>query len=301
MVHDPRPNPQADDDFFYCPSIPVAALICWVLIAGGLWATGGLLLRAVSVFNTTSSEFGTPARLLIFLFPLCITSFLYVLMARLVYFFVPEKHVLGISAPRLGRCFVLLDSTAFLMQAGGDSFINGDHPKLALLGMHLYIGGIGLQQLCVLWFTALVIRFHYKLNRLDGSTAWKRPLRFSSRQVGPQICPFQRNDWIIAQIRIIFRLVKFSAGVFSPIAIQELPFYCLEVVPMFATVLLWNIFHPGQVFIGSDGEFPERKENFRQGALVTKEQVVYDLVGGAGTLPDCAYTETRKRPGGHWV
>jgi hypothetical protein len=54
--------------------------------------------------------------------------------------------------------------------------ISSDSPETALLGIHIYMGGIGLQQFFVLGFTALVVRFHYKMKPLDGSTAWKRPL-----------------------------------------------------------------------------------------------------------------------------
>jgi hypothetical protein len=62
------------------------------------------------------------------------------------------------------------------MQAAGGTMISGDDPKSALLGIHIYMGGIGLQQCFVLGFTGLVIRFHYKMQRLDGSTEWKKPL-----------------------------------------------------------------------------------------------------------------------------
>ncbi|KAJ6452760.1 hypothetical protein C8R45DRAFT_847564, partial [Mycena sanguinolenta] len=145
-------------NFLYCPSFPAAVLFsalfglttvlhlvqaihyrkrfCWVIVMAGIWETAGLVLRVLSVLHTTSSTFGTPSQLLILLAPLWINAFLYVLMSRLVYFFVPEKHVVGINARRLSLCFVLLDitcahlptfvrlqysfySSAFLVQAGG--------------------------------------------------------------------------------------------------------------------------------------------------------------------------------------
>jgi uncharacterized integral membrane protein len=120
----------------YCPSFPAAVLFsalfvlttlahlvqavhyrkkfCWVIIMGGIWETGGLILRVFSVLNTTSQTFGIPSQLLILLSPLWINAFLYVVMSRFVYFFVPEKHVAGISARRLSLCFVLLDITCVL-------------------------------------------------------------------------------------------------------------------------------------------------------------------------------------------
>jgi hypothetical protein len=128
---DPREN--QNYNFLYCPSFPAAVLFtalfglttlvhlvqagyyrkkfCWVIVMAGLWETGGFILRVYSVLNTTSTAFGIPSQLLILLAPLWTNAFLYVLMSRLVYFFVPEKRVAGISAQRLSLCFVLLDIT----------------------------------------------------------------------------------------------------------------------------------------------------------------------------------------------
>jgi hypothetical protein len=62
------------------------------------------------------------------------------------------------------------------MQAIGGTMMSGDSAKTALFGIHIYKGGIGLQQLFVLGFTALVVRSHYKMKRIGGLTEWKRPL-----------------------------------------------------------------------------------------------------------------------------
>ncbi|KAJ7603405.1 RTA1 like protein-domain-containing protein [Mycena polygramma] len=195
---------------------------CWVIVMACMWETGGFILRVFSVLNTTSTAFGTPSQLLILLAPLWINAFLYVLMSRLVYFFVPEKHVLGISARRLSLCFVLLDITAFLAQAGGGGMISSTDPKTALLGIHIYMGGIGLQQFFVLIFTGL------------------RPLYVMYTSLGLITVLFLRLD--------------------SPITMHEAPFYCLEALPMFVALLFWNLFHPGQVLVGPDSEFPKKEK-----------------------------------------
>ncbi|KAJ7487239.1 RTA1 like protein-domain-containing protein [Mycena galericulata] len=263
---DPLTN--SNYNFNYCPSFPAAVLFsalfglttvahlvqafhyrkkfCWVVVMAGTWETAGLVLRVLSVLHTTSSTFGTPSQLLILLSPLWINAFLYVLMSRLVYFFVPEKRAAGIDARRLSLCFVLLDITAFLMQASGGLMINSTTPKTALLGIHIYMGGIGLQQFFILGFIALVIRFHYKMLQLNGSTEWKRPLYIMYASLG------------LITLRIVFRLIELSSGVYSPITMHEAPLYCLELLPMFAALLLWNIFHPGQVLVGPDSEFPKK-------------------------------------------
>ncbi|KAF8181357.1 RTA1 like protein-domain-containing protein [Mycena galopus ATCC 62051] len=217
---------------------------CWVIIMAGTWETAGLVLRVLSVLNTTSSSFGTPSQLLILLSPLWINAFLYDLTSRLV-------------AQRLSLCFVLLDITAFLMQAGGASFISSDNPKTALLEIHIYMGGIGLQQSFVLGFISLVIRFHYKMKRLTAagaaSTQWQRPLYVLYTSLA------------LITLRIVFRLIEFSSGVYSPITMHEAPFYCLEALPMFAALVLWNIFHPGTVLIRPNSEFPKKQKKSKNG------------------------------------
>ncbi|KAJ7320867.1 RTA1 like protein-domain-containing protein, partial [Mycena albidolilacea] len=268
--------------FLYCPSFPAAVIFsalfglttlghliqaihyrkrfCWVIIMAGIWETSGLILRVFSVLNTTSPAFGIPSQLLILLSPLWINAFLYVLMARLIYFFVPERHVGGISARRLSLCFMLLDITAFLMQAVGGTMMSGDSAKTTLLGIHIYMGGIDLQQFFVLGFTVLVVRFHYKMKRIDGSTEWKRPLCTMYTSIG------------LITIRIVYRLIEFSSGVYSPITMHEAPFYCLEALPMFAALLLWNISHPWKVLVGPDSEFPKKEKKSKKGTQVEKDK-----------------------------
>jgi hypothetical protein len=62
---------------------------------------GGFILRIYSVFNSNTARTGIPSQLIILLAPLWINAFIYVLMSRLVLFFVPEKRVAGIGVRRL--------------------------------------------------------------------------------------------------------------------------------------------------------------------------------------------------------
>ncbi|KAJ7038869.1 RTA1 like protein-domain-containing protein [Mycena alexandri] len=256
-----------DYNFLYCPSFPAAVLFsvlfglttlghivqailyrkkfCGVIIVGGLWETFGLFIRVFSVLHTTSNTLAIASQLFILLAPLWINAFLYVLMARLVYLFVPEKRIGRIEAQRL--------SLAFLIQAvGGSIGVASDTPKMQLIGIHVYEGGIALQQLFILGFIGLVIRFQYKMRRLEGSTEWKRPLYTIYVSLG------------LITTRIIYRLVEYSGGVYTPITLHEAPFYCLDALPMFAALLLWNTFHPGPVLVGPESEFPKKSRKERK-------------------------------------
>ncbi|KAJ6589221.1 hypothetical protein B0H19DRAFT_1058259 [Mycena capillaripes] len=153
----------------------------------GIWETGGLITRVFSALNTT-----------------------------------------GISATRLSFCFVFLDMTAFAMHAVGGSMMISDTSTMVLRGIHIYMGGIGLQEFFIglqeffiLGFTTLVVRFHYKIKHLEGSTEWKRPLYTMYTSLG------------LITLRILFRLIEFSSGVYSPITMHEAPFHCLDALPMY--------------------------------------------------------------------
>jgi hypothetical protein len=309
--HTDLANP--DFGYFYCPSFPAAIVFtvlfalttivhliqaihyrkkfCWVLIMAGIWETAGLTFRVLSVLHPTSQTFGFPSQLLILLAPIWINAFDYVVMSRVIYVFA-DQRVLGIGARRLALIFVLLDITfvfslpylsspelisfscsAFLMQAAGGSFTNNEDPKVVLMGLHIYMGGIGLQECFVLLFIAVVTRFHYKMLRPDiastvtdigHKTASSYPLDSAESQVTrPAPGAWKRAVYpmyaslALITLRIVFRLVEFSSGVISPITQTEVPFYVLEALPMFVALALWNVWHPGQVLVGPDSEFPK--------------------------------------------
>ncbi|KAJ7641317.1 RTA1 like protein-domain-containing protein [Roridomyces roridus] len=275
MVHVQCLDPHDDSyNFLYCPSFPAAVIFtclfglttlthfaqaiyyrkkfCWVVTMAGGWEFGGFILRVFSILHTTSSAYATPSQILILLAPLWVNAFLYVLVARLVWFFVPEQRVAGIGARRMSLIFVLLDVTAFLMQAGGGSMISSDDGKTALLGIHIYMGGIGLQQLFILGFTGLVVRFHYKMRLLDSGDAWKTPLYLVYASLS------------LITVRIIYRLIEFSSGLYSPLTMHEAPLYTLEALPMFAALVVWNLYHPGRVLVGEESEFPKKEKKAKK-------------------------------------
>jgi hypothetical protein len=90
-------------------------------------------------------------------------------LGRMVNFFLPDKKLCRISARRFGVIFICLDILAFLVQLAGAvlSSSTGDSMKMVMLGVHLYMGGIGLQDLFILFFLALTVHLHRKLLQLE--------------------------------------------------------------------------------------------------------------------------------------
>jgi hypothetical protein len=103
-------------------------------------------------------------------------------VARLVYFFLPEQKVWGIRANWLTKIFVGLDIVSFLVQAGGGGLMSNQDPDSADIvrtGRHVYMGGIGLQGLFIIVFSALFWKFYLRLKEVMrdagdyGRNAWR--------------------------------------------------------------------------------------------------------------------------------
>jgi len=73
-----------------------------------------------------------------------------------------------------------------------------------------------------------------------------------------EVSSIQVTTLTASQARIIFRFVEFSLGFSSTVTDHEAYFYCLDALPMFTAIFLFNAFHPGRVLVGSESEF-ERK------------------------------------------
>lgn len=151
---------------------------------GATWELLAFIFRALLTRQQNNSNWDTVYTIMFLLAPLCmlppsplsplptpltnltgINAFLYMTLGRLIYFFTPDQQLAGITARRYGRLFVWLDIFAFLVQLGGAAITTetGVPTSRIMLGVHIYMGGIGLQELFVLIFTGLVIHLHRKL------------------------------------------------------------------------------------------------------------------------------------------
>ncbi|KDQ51945.1 hypothetical protein JAAARDRAFT_50447 [Jaapia argillacea MUCL 33604] len=259
---------------------------CWVIIMAAFWETCGFLTRALSSLDQTKHTFIFFSQLLILLAPLWINAFTYVVLGRMVYYFIPDQSVGRIKAKRLATWFVLLDITALLIQGtGGTLAMSRGNSRVINLGLHIYMGGIGMQEVFIVLFTGLAIRFHKKAMATDlllgRSKDWGALL-------GVLYTTLILITWsntlttLLNKIRIIYRLVEFSSGVVNTLTTHEVFFYCLEAVPMFFAIFLYNIWHPGQVFVGPESEFSKlggnsgRREGLGMGG--TQETFVMSLI-----------------------
>jgi hypothetical protein len=84
-------------------------IYCWVITVAALWQTAAYVIREYSVYNQKSSGVYSVWFVMILIAPLWINAFVYMIMARMVWCFIPEKKLGGIRAWKFGTIFVLLD------------------------------------------------------------------------------------------------------------------------------------------------------------------------------------------------
>ena len=103
------------------------------------------------------------------------------ILGRLIYFFEAEKKLVGISATKLATVYVLLDIFAFIVQAGGAiiASLTGVSGRIIRIGLNVYMGGIGLQELFILFFAAMDVHLHRRMIAREntmlspGSMPWR--------------------------------------------------------------------------------------------------------------------------------
>jgi hypothetical protein len=122
-------------------------------------------------------------------------------------------------------------------------------------GIHIYMGGIGLQQFCILIFTAIATGFYIAMRRLERSgQILDRPRNWRT------LLYILYASLALITTRIIFRLVEFAAGddpSTNPIPFHEAYLMALDALPMFIALVLMNLVHPGRILAGEGSEFPK--------------------------------------------
>ncbi|KAL3483990.1 RTA1 like protein-domain-containing protein [Aspergillus germanicus] len=294
----------------FCPNLPAAILFtvlyglcifihlllairtrkkfCWVIIMGSAWLTVGFALRAKAADHISGIGDFIPQSIIIFLGPLWLNGFVYMVMGRMVHMLLKRDQLYRISARRLTLIFVILDIIAFFVQASSSGPMASDDRDTAEMGSYIMMAGVAIQQAFITFFAVLAGRFHYKLllgarytpsypleqnHLVSPSTDSGRHERDDNAIVKPAFytVPWRRLLYalyitlILITIRNIFRLIEFSDGVHGYIATHEAFFYSLDALPIFAGLIVLAVVHPSCVLDGPDSEFPPREKKSKKG------------------------------------
>jgi len=247
--------------------------LCWVIIMCAAWEFISFALRSAGAKNQQSVPLAFASQILVLLAPLWLNAFDYMVLGRMIHYFLPEKKIWGIRARRLAVWFVCADILSFLTQLGGGSMIqNGNDNSTLMLGIHIYMGGIGLQEFFILIFTAFAFRFRTRMIRIERSQASGLRVEGENPVSGSEKIN-HASHWklllyallgtlALITTRIIYRLVEFSAGIdpnSNPLPFHEWYFYVFDAGVMFFALVIMNVVHPGRFLVGPDSEFPKGK------------------------------------------
>ncbi|CEI68927.1 unnamed protein product [Fusarium venenatum] len=258
----------------------VQARFCWVAIMGAAWETIAFAFKTVGSRDQQNITYLTLGQILFLLAPLWINAFVYMGVARMVYFSMPAQKLLGIKAVRMTLLFVWLDVILFLVQgSGGIMLSNTDADSdMVDIGMKVYMAGVALQLAVVLIFTSITVFFYFKLRQLEG------------RSMG-------RMKWLIWTMvvvlmlivtRIVYRLVEFGPGVnaHNTLLIHEEYPLGLDATPILIALVLLNVMHPGFVLRGPESEFPKLSRKEKKALKEEKKQAKKARKAGARELEE---------------
>ena len=224
----------------------------WVISMSALWQLLAYAFRIASINSPTKQGLYIGYFVLILLAPLWANAYTYMVLGRMVYNFTNNATVLGVKAWRFTLIFVVLDIVAFIVQLAGATSASGDIPDSQIMrGLHIYMTGIGIQQIFIIAFFALTIKFHQQMKA-------DLPLTFRRR---PLILLYVVYAVLgLITIRIIFRLIEYSQGYKSSIVYHEGYQYVFDSTVMLIALVLFNVVHPGRIMPGKHSELPSRKE-----------------------------------------
>ncbi|RAH41681.1 RTA1 domain-containing protein [Aspergillus brunneoviolaceus CBS 621.78] len=226
----------------------------WVILMSAIGECVGFITRTLSTRSQQDTTLATITQLFILLSPLWVNAFDYMVLARMIYFFVPDRRI-GIFKPSLlAIIFVLLDLGSFVIQLIGGSMAGpGADNATMMKGIHIYMGGIGIQQFFIILFLFIAVQFHRQMLNLTCQ----------GRLVGPKahwrgLLYVLYTSLLFITVRIIYRLVEFSSGndASNPIPRHEWYMYVFDAVPMGCAIVVWNIVHPGAIIKGPDAKMP---------------------------------------------
>jgi hypothetical protein len=154
--------------------------------------------------------------------------------------------VLGRIIRSVRKAFVMGDDLSFMVQGGAAGLIvTGNN---ASLGSKIVVVGIVIQLVTFCFFIATSAVFQIHMHRLptreafDDNIKWKRHLHVLYASS------------LLILIRSIFRIFEYAQGIDGYSLTHEWTLYIFDTILMFAVVVVWGIWHPGNLkkFLVSD-------------------------------------------------
>ncbi|KAK0761977.1 hypothetical protein N5P37_004777 [Trichoderma harzianum] len=226
---------------------------CWVIIMSGIWQVLTYIFRTISIQQPHSFNYYAAWFVLILVAPLWTNAFVYMVFGRMVWNYTDDRRVWRVKAQHFGFVFVLLDIVSFVIQVYGAARATAkDAPTDKVLqGLHIYMAGVGIQQLFILIFCLFALRLLFRVRKESNEKA-------KSTKLSPAMLPLYTQFVVLALIslRIIFRICEYAQGLDSTIPLHEAYQYVLDSLPMLLALVAFNAVHPGRIMSDSKSDLP---------------------------------------------
>lgn len=247
---------------------------CWVIIMSGIWQVLTYIFRTISIQQPDSFNYYAAWFVLILVAPLWTNAFVYMVFGRMVWNYTDDRRVWRVKAQHFGFVFVLLDIVSFVIQVYGAARATAkDAPTDKVLeGLHIYMAGVGIQQLFILIFCLFALRLLLrvrkdsnekpKLTKLSPAMLLLYTQFVVLALISVRIYIYGQDMWEIlfpnyfCQLRIIFRICEYAQGLDSTIPLHEAYQYALDSLPMLLALVAFNVVHPGRIMSDSKPDLP---------------------------------------------
>ncbi|KAL5090120.1 hypothetical protein Trisim1_004641 [Trichoderma cf. simile WF8] len=226
---------------------------CWVIIMSGIWQVLTYIFRTISIQQPDSFNYYAAWFVLILVAPLWTNAFVYMVFGRMVWNYTDDRRVWRVKAQHFGFVFVLLDIVSFVIQVYGAARATAkDAPTDKVLqGLHIYMAGVGIQQLFILIFCLFALRLLLRVRKESNEKA-------KLTKLSPAMLLLYTQFVVLALIslRIIFRICEYAQGLDSTIPLHEAYQYALDSLPMLLALVAFNAVHPGRIMSDSKSDLP---------------------------------------------
>ncbi|OBT71623.1 hypothetical protein VF21_08955 [Pseudogymnoascus sp. 05NY08] len=140
---------------------------CWVIVASALIQTVNYVCRIISIENPNILGPYAAWFILMLIAPLFTNAFVYMVMGRMIWNYIPSAKLYRITAWRFSAFFVIFDVIALIIQVAGASSSAGNRrPNQQVINaIHIYMGGVGFQQFFILLFLVFAMKFHQTIRQ----------------------------------------------------------------------------------------------------------------------------------------
>lgn len=206
---------------------------------GCAWETAAFILHALGAHDQQNVTFATIWQILFLLAPLWINAFVYMTFARIVHFYMPDRKVWIIKASQISKLFVFADFFSFVVQAAGGVMVSpSSSASVQQTGLHVYEGGIGIQELFIIVFLVLMITFHLRFKKVaEGRLLLPEEVDLDEENQGRRHDNFEDPNGCFWLLYALYAVLAFiTVGVFplkdfqDPQCANQRPCYLLRCV-----------------------------------------------------------------------